>query len=120
MRLFTTIFLILSTAALSYWLVLDISSKNTEPTLDKNGAVIPGRALFDNPALLDRDSITISKKGFPEHSLRHTRNQIWNYTTPHNDRVSHSFFIPLLAFTTSAKVVEAIPLNEIDLADFGL
>jgi len=88
--------------------------------LDKNGAVIPGKALFDNPALLDRDSITISKQGFPEHSFRHTRNQIWNYTTPHNDRVSHSSFIPLLAFTTSAKVVEAIPLNEIDLADFGL
>ena len=120
MRLFTTIFLILCTATLSYWLVLDINSNNTEPTLDKNGAVIPGKALFDNPAILDRDSITISKKGFPEHSFRHTRNQIWNYTTPHKDRVSHSFFIPLLAFTTSAKVVEAIPLNEIDLADFGL
>jgi len=119
-RFLTTIFLILCTAALSYWLVLDIRENDTEPTLDKDGAVIPGNPLFDNPALLDRDSITISKKDFPEHNFKHDKNQIWKYTTPHQDRVSHSFFIPLLAFTTSAEVVEAIPLNEVELSDFGL
>ena len=121
MRFFITIFLILCTASLSYWLVVDIrNNDDREPSLDANGAVIPGKLLFDNPALLDRDSITISKKDFPEHSFKNTRNEIWKYTTPHNDRVSHSFYIPLLAFTTSAKVVEAIPLNEVNLSNYGL
>ncbi len=121
MKLFTTLFLTLCTASLTYWLVLDLLDSNKQPSLDASGAVIPGNRLFDNPNLLDRDTITISKKGLPEHSFKLNRNQIWEYTAPFKDRASGITYVdPLLTFTTNAEVIEAIPLDDdINLDDYG-
>ena len=120
MRLFPTIFLSLCTVILCTLLYLDTQKDKQRNTLDDSGAVPIGNKLFDNPALLDRQSIIISNKEGHEHSFKLNRNQIWECTSPYQDRASGILYIaPLLTFTTHAEVVEVIPVSQINIENFG-
>ena len=120
MRFLTTIFLILCTASLSYWLGLDIQKQRDSSVLDESGAVPSGNPLFDNPALLDRHSITLSNKEGNEHVFELNRNQLWDCVSPYKDRAAGILYIaPVLKFTMYAEVVEAIPMSQIKLEDYG-
>lgn len=120
MRLFTTIILTLFTAALCFWLYLDIQEGNTQSTLNEAGAIPSGKTLFDNPALLDRHTIILSNKSEEEHTFQLNYYSLWDCISPYQDRAAGVLYLPqLLNFTTHAEVVEAIPISQINLADYG-
>lgn len=121
MRLLITIFLILCTAALCSWLYLDIQEQRDTSTLNDSGALPSGSSLFDNPALLDRHSITLSNKNGEEHIFQLNRHSIWECISPYQDRAAGILYLgAVLDFTMGAEVVEALPLSQIDLKDYGL
>lgn len=121
MRLLTTIFLTLLTAALCGWFYMDMQEKLNATTLDESGALPAGSPLFDNPALLNRHSITLSNKSGNEHIFQLNLNSLWECTSPYQDRASGIFHLqPLLDFTMGAEVVESIPVSQIKLKDYGM
>ncbi len=121
MRILTTIFLTLCTAALCFWLYLDIQEQQETSLLDDSGAVPSGFRLFDNPALLDRHSISLSNKGGDEHIFQLNRHSRWDCISPYQDRAAGILYLkPLLDFTIAAEVVESIPLSQLKLEDYGL
>jgi len=119
-RLFTTIFLSLCTAALGYWLALDMMEKSKTTMLDASGVLPKGSALFNKERVQKRKSITIFKKGIPEHTFQLNQNSIWECITPYQDRASGILYIgELLKFTEHSEVLESIPTSQINLADYG-
>ncbi|MGJ8657517.1 MAG: hypothetical protein ACSHX6_13795 [Akkermansiaceae bacterium] len=120
MRLFTTIILALCTAALSFWLYLDIQKQQETSAFDASGAIPAGDRLFDNPRLLDRHTIILSNKSGVEHTFQLNRNSLWDCISPYQDRAAGVLYLnPLLNFTMSTQVVEAIPMSQINLEDYG-
>lgn len=88
--------------------------------LDERGAVPSGDRLFDNPKLLDRQSITLSNKNGEEHVFQLNRNSIWECVAPYQDRAAGILYLePLLSFTMHSTVVESIPLSQIQKEDYG-
>lgn len=121
MRILTTIFLTLCTAALCAWLYQDIQEQQDTSVLDDGGALPSGSPLFDNPRLLDRHSISLSNKGGDEHIFQLNRNSLWECISPYQDRAAGILYLnPLLNFTMGAEVVESIPLSQVNLEDYGL
>ncbi len=120
MRIFTTIFLFICTAALVFWLCLDILKQRDDSVLDESGAIPSGNRLFDNPNLLDRQSITLSNKNGEEHVFQLNSNSLWECVSPYQDRAAGILYLePLLTFSMHSSVVESIPLSQIKTEDYG-
>ncbi|MFT5906378.1 MAG: hypothetical protein ACI9E1_001986 [Cryomorphaceae bacterium] len=120
MRILTTIFLTLCTAALCVWWYQDRQEQQDTSVLNESGAVPSGYRLFDNPALLDRHSISLSNKNGNEHVFQLNRYSLWDCLSPYQDRAAGILYLqPVLNFTMAAEVVEAIPVSQIQLEDYG-
>lgn len=103
-----------------FWLGLDIQKQTAPSVLDESGAIPSGDRLFDNPQLLDRQSITLSNKNGAEHVFQLNRNSLWECISPYQDRAAGILYLgPLLSFTMHSQVVESIPLSQIKIEDYG-
>ncbi len=120
MRILTTISLFITTTTLVVWLVVDILNSAKEETLEYNEVKSNGQNLYSQAEVLATQSITLTNNNKTPHSFSFNNYKQWVSTEPYKDRADAIFHInPLIQFTIGAIIVDSIPINDIDLKDYG-
>ncbi len=120
MRGIFTTFLILLTTLLGAWFVSDLwVHKLGDYGQDVEHRIL-GSPLYDDEAIINTYTITLTNKNKIPHHFTFNRNYQWECTTPYQDRADGiNYLKPLIEFTLGAEVVDAIPLSQVDPKSFG-